>query len=88
MSLQTPFAAEIPEETRRLIEQLLTAGSVYRLVGNEIGQIASDEDSPDMYADEGRPAVNPAVLALVSIFQFLEKLPDKAAAEAIMMQLE
>lgn len=88
MSMQTPFAAEIPEETRRLVEPLLAADSVYRLVGNEINQIVSDEDFLDMYAAEGRPAVNPVVLALVSIFQFLEKLPDRAAAEAVVMRLD
>jgi len=66
MSMQTPFAAEIPEETRRLVEPLLTADSVCRLVGNEIEQIISDEDFLDMYADEGRPAVNPVVLALAN----------------------
>lgn len=88
MSMQTPFAAVIPEETRRLVEPLLPAGSVYRLVGNEIDQIISDEDFLDMYATEGRPAVNPVVLALVSIFQFLEKLPDRAAAEAAVMRLD
>ena len=88
MSMQTPFAAEIPKETRRLVEPLLAADSVYRLVGNKIDQIVSDEDFLDMYADEGRPAVNPVVLALVSTFQFLEKLPDRAAAEAVVMRLD
>jgi transposase len=88
MSMQTPFAAVIPEETRRLVEPLLPAGSVYRLVGNEVDQIISDEDFLDMYATEGRPAVNPVVLALVSIFQFLEKLPDRAAADAAVMRMD
>ena len=88
MSMQTPFAAEIPEETRRLVEPLLPADSVYRLVGSEIDQIISDEDFADMYAHEGRPAVNPVVLSLVLVFQFLEKLPDRAAAEAAVMRLD
>ena len=87
MSMQTPFAVEIPEEAHRLVEPLLAADSVYRLVGNEIDQIMGDEDFLDMYATEGRPAVNPVVLALVSIFQFLWKLPDRAAAEAVVMRL-
>jgi transposase len=86
--MQTPFAAEIPEETRRLVEPLLAADSVYRLVGNEIDQVISDEDFLEMYAAEGRPAVNPVVLAMVSVFQFLEKLPDRAAAEAVVMRLD
>jgi transposase len=88
MSMQAPFAAEIPEETRRLVEPLLAADSVYRLVGNEIDEVISDEDFLDMYATEGRPAVNPVLLAMVSVFQFLEKLPDRAAAEAVVMRLD
>ena len=88
MSMQTPFAVQIPEETRRLVGPLLPADSVYRLVGNEIDKIISDGDFLDMYAAEGRPAVNPVVLALVSIFQFLEKLPDRAAAEAAVMRMD
>ena len=74
--------------TRPLVEPLLPEDSVYRLVGNEIEQIINDEDFADMYADEGRPAVNPVVLALVLVFQFLEKLPDRAAAEAAVMRLD
>jgi transposase len=88
MSMQTPFAAEIPEDTRRLVEPLLPAESLYRLIGNEIDQIISDEDFIDMYATEGRPAVNPVVLAFVSVFQFLEKLPDRPAVEAVVMRLD
>ncbi|MEJ2736796.1 MAG: transposase [Anaerolineae bacterium] len=88
MSMQTSFATEIPEKTRRLVEPLLPADSVYRLVGNEIEQIVSDKDFADMYADDGRPAVNPVVLALVSVFQYCEKLPDRAAADAAVMRLD
>jgi transposase len=88
MSLQTPFAAEIPAETRRLVAPLLPADNVYRLVGNEIDQIISDEDFSDLYATEGRPAVNPVVLALVSILQFLERLPDRAATEAAVLRMD
>jgi len=79
MSMQTPFAAEVPQETRRLVEPLQAADSVYRRVGIEMNQITSDEDFLEMYATEGHPAVNPVVLVLVSVFQFLEKLPDRAS---------
>jgi len=88
MSMQTPFAARIPDETRGLVGPLLPADSVYRLVGNEVDRIISDGDFLDMYAVEACPAVNPVVLALVSIFQVLEKLPDRAAAEAAVMRMD
>jgi transposase len=88
MCMLTPFPTTIPEETRRLVEPLLPRDSVYRLVGAKIDEIMSDEDFIDLYAEEGRPAVNPVVLALVSVFQFLEMLPDRAAAKAAVMRLD
>jgi transposase len=88
MCMLTPFPSTIPEQTRQLVEPLLPRDSVYRLVGAEIDEIMSDEDFIDLYAEEGRPAVNPVVLALVSVFQFLEMLPDRAAAEAAVMRLD
>ena len=83
MSMQTPFAIDIPEETRRLVEPMLAADSVHRLVGSEIDQVIGDEDFVDMVASEGRPAVNPVIVALLSVFPFLEKVLDIAAAEAV-----
>ena len=87
MSMQTPFPTEVPKERHRLVEPLLSATSVYRLIGDQVDQIINDEDFIDMYAEEGRPAVNPVILALVSVFQFTEKL-DRLAAEAAVMRLD
>jgi hypothetical protein len=39
LTMLTPFAAGIREEIRRLVESLLAADLVYRLVGSEIDQI-------------------------------------------------
>jgi len=86
--LKTSFPADIPEETRRIVAPLLSEDSVYRLIGQEADQIVSDLDFADMYAVEGRPGINPVVLALVTIFQFMEKLPDRAAAEMAVMRLD
>ena len=80
MSLKILFPTEIPEETRVYVEGLLAEESVYRLIGREVEQMLGDEAFEDMYAEDGRPAVNAVVLALVTVFQFLEKLPDRAAA--------
>lgn len=88
MSLKTRFPAEIPEATRVLVEPLLAEDSVYRLIAEEVEQMVGDEAFEDMYAEEGRPAVNAVVLALITIFQFLEKLPDRAAASMAVMRLD
>jgi transposase len=88
MSLKTAFPAEIPAATRALVEPLLSEGNVYRLIGQEAEHMLGDEEFKGMYAEEGRPAVNAAVLALITVFQFLEKLPDRAAASMAVMRLD
>jgi transposase len=88
MSHKTRFPAEIPEATRVLVEPLLAEDSVYRLIGQDVEQMVGDAEFEDMYAEDGRPAVNAVVLALITIFQFLEKLPDRAAASMAVMRLD
>src|SRR5713226_979263 len=88
MSLKTRFPAEIPEETRAFVEALLAEDSVYRLIGREVEQMLMDEEFEDLYAEDGRPGINAVVLALITIFQFLEKLPDRAAASMAVMRLD
>jgi len=88
MSLKSAFPSGIPEETRRVVESLLKADSVYRLVGQEIEHMVDEAVLAEMYAEEGRPAINPLVLMLVTVFQFLEKLPDRMAAENAVMRLD
>jgi transposase len=88
MSLKTRFPTEIPEATRALVEPLLAEESVYRLIGQEVEQMVGDEEFETMYAEEGRPAVNAVLLALITVFQFLEKVPDRAAAMLAVMRLD
>ena len=88
MSHQTRFPTDIPQETRAYVEALLAEDSVYRLIGQEVEHMVGDGEFDDMYAEDGRPAINAVVLALVTVFQFLEKLPDRAAAVMAVMRLD
>src|ERR1700690_1939398 len=88
MSHKTRFPTDIPEATRALVEPLLAEESVYRLIGQEVAPMVGDEDFEALYAEDGRPAVNAVVLALVTVFQFLEKVPDRAAATLAVMRLD
>ena len=88
MSQPSAFPTEIPETTRQLVEPLLDEASVYRLIGEQVEQMVGDADFAGMYAEEGRPGVNGVVLALITVFQFLEKLPDRAAARMAVMRLD
>lgn len=88
MSLKDPFPSEVPAETAQLVEPLLPPDSVYRVVAECADDFLSDEDFVELYADEGRPGINPVILSLVTIFQFLEKLPDRVAAQMTVMRLD
>jgi hypothetical protein len=44
MAQPSTFPTDIPEATRALVEPLLAAGSVYRLLGAKVEQIVSDAD--------------------------------------------
>jgi transposase len=88
LSLKENFPTQIPVETARFVEPLLSEESIYRFIGQHIDQIISDEDFMTLCAENGRPAVNPVILAVVTIFQFLEKLPDRAAAHMAVMRLD
>jgi transposase len=88
MSLKEPFPEEVPEDTARLVEPLLPADSVYRLVAECVDEFLSDDQFTELYAEEGRPGINPVVLSLVTVFQFLEKLPDRAAAQMAVMRMD
>ena len=41
-----------------------------------------------MYAIEGRSGINPVVLCLVTVFQFVEKVSDRAAAQMAALRLD
>jgi len=47
-----------------------------------------DEDFADLYPSEGQPALSPVDLAFVTIFQYLEDLSDRQAAESMRMRLD
>jgi transposase len=39
-------------------------------------------------SSEGKPGISPVILAFVTVFQFMEKLPDRQAAEAVRIRLD
>lgn len=88
MSLKMEFPKAIPDDTCQVVEPLLSKDNLYRLIGQEIEHMLDETVLAEMYDAEGRPAINPIVLTLVTVFQFLEKLPDRLAAEMAVMRLD
>ena len=77
-----------PIETATVGAALLNDDSPYRLVGDKLFASLRDSDFADLYSREGKPGISPVILAFVTIFQFMEKLPDRQAPEAVRLRLD
>lgn len=88
MSLQPTWSMEIPPDTAELGWRLLPENNVYRLTGDEVNKVLHVDELYKMYSVSGRGAVHPVILALVTVFQFLENVPDRVAAEWAVIRLD
>lgn len=88
MSLRPTWSMEIPQDTARLGQKLLPEDNVYRLTGDEVNEVLRADPFYQMYSVSGRGAVHPIILSLVTVFQFLENVPDRVAAEWAVLRID
>jgi len=79
---------DIPEEIRSWGEKHLESDNPYRVVDEQLFSFISWDELTALYSNIGRPSVNPIVLSLVTIFQFLEDIPDRVAAHRVKTRLD
>jgi len=79
---------EIPEETKTIARKAFPQGNTYLKLRDELGPIFDDELFKGLYPDLGQPAESPARLALVTLLQYMENLPDRQAAEAVRSRID
>jgi transposase len=79
---------DIPEEISSWGEKHLRLDNLYRVIGDQLSSFISVDEFTSMYSNTGRPSINPVVLSLVTIFQFLEGIPDRVAAEYVRTRLD
>lgn len=88
MSLKPQPPRAMPPEIGTWGEKHLPADSPYRLVGDTLYAQFHDLDFADLYHPEGKPALSPVTVALVTVFQHLENLGDRGAAKAVRTRLD
>ena len=88
MSLKPQAPRVMPIEMEQLGVILMGADNPYRLVGDQLYEKYHEADFADLYPAEGQPALTPVDLAFVTIFQYLEELSDRQAAEAMRVRLD
>ncbi len=88
MSLKpTPFQP-VPEETVRIARAAFRKGNPLLKLRDELDAIFADADFTDLFPKLGRPGLPPWRLALVTLLQFRENLPDRQAAEAVRARID
>lgn len=78
----------IPPEIAVWGQKVLPQANSYRVIGDHLGDILRDEQFAQMYESTGRKAVSPSLLAMVTIFQFQESLPDREATQMVLTRLD
>ncbi len=88
MSMKPQAIPDIPAETVRVVRAVFPKGNIYIHLRDTLGAIYQDELFADLYPDRGQPAYAPWRLALVTVFQFMENLTDRQAADAARSRLD
>src|SRR3954447_22310657 len=88
MSLKPAVIQPVPEGTARVARAAFRKGNPLLQLRDERGTIFSDEGFADLFPRLGQPGLPPWRLALVTILQFRENLPDRQAAEAVRARID
>jgi transposase len=88
MSLKASPIEPVPGETARVARAAFRKGNPLLELRDELGTVFRDEDFADLFPRHGRPGLPPWRLALVTVLQFRENLPDRRAAEAVRARID
>ncbi len=88
MSLRPEPVGEIPAETARVARAAFPKGTLVTRLRDEFSALYEDEDFRTLYPARGQPGLTPWRLALVTVFQFLEHLSDRQAADAVRARID
>jgi transposase len=83
MTLHAQNDFSIPEDTARVARAAFPKGNRYLKLRDALGTIYQDQAFAHLFPDNGRPAQAPWRLALITVLQFAEELPDRQAADAV-----
>jgi transposase len=88
MSMHPHAIGSIPEETVRVARAAFPRGNMYLTMRDQLGTLYEDQNFAALFPKRGRPAEAPWQLALVCVFQFVEGLSDRQAAEAVRSRID
>lgn len=88
MSLKVQPPWPMPAETAAVGQVIMKAESPYRLIGDKLFDKINEVEYADLYSSEGKPGLSPVILAFVTVFQFMERLPDRQAADSLRIRMD
>lgn len=88
MSLHPQAVEPIPEQTAQIAHAAFPKGNVYMTLRDQLGPLFEDTQFADLFPSRGQPAQAPWRLALVTVMQFAEGLPDRQAADAVRSRID
>src|SRR3954453_1180655 len=83
MSLKPTPIGPVPELTAFVARAAFPEGNPYLSVRDALGTFYDDQRFAGLFPNRGQPAEAPWRLALVTVLQFAEGLPDRQAADAV-----
>ena len=83
MSLHLEPIGAIPAETVRVARAAFPKGTLITRLRDEFSALSREETFRELDPTRGQPGLAPWRLALVTLFQFLETLSDRQAADAV-----
>src|SRR3712207_4231378 len=88
VSLKPDPIQPVPETTARVAKGAFRKGNPLLSLRDELGAVSADAGFADLFPRLGQPGLPPWRLALVTILQFREDLPDRRAAEAARARID
>ena len=88
MSLKPTPLRPIPEDTLAVGRALLAEDDLYRRIGEHYATLLRDEEFADLYSSVGKPAISPALLALVLVLQATEFISDRVALHMLRTRID
>ncbi len=88
MCLQPDTTFVVPDQTRLIAQAASPKGNRYMKMHDELGLLYADQAFQDLFPPQGQPAEAPWRLATVTVFQFVEGLSDRQAAEAVRARID
>src|SRR5947209_19551419 len=83
MTLHAQTELTIPEETARVARAAYPHGNTLMKMRDALGTIYQDQTFASLFPHNGRSVEAPWRLALITVLQFMEELPDRQAADAV-----